>query len=112
MRRSQQSYSLVDVAAASLATRHQEAEMLFQGEENCETVTNVAAMLVFGHASVCHGREAFGQKLLNRAQEIGVGLGLFGVSKDDPRALQLSTKPVDWVSMTSPTAWGAFNYFA
>ncbi|KAF4340440.1 conidial development fluffy [Fusarium beomiforme] len=107
------SYTLVDVTAAPMAICFfKEAEMLLEGEETVDSVTTVAALMLFGHASVCYGKDVFGQRLLDTGQRMGERLGLFGVSKEDPLVRHFRSKPVHWRAMASHTAWGAFNYFA
>jgi hypothetical protein len=80
--------------AASLAVNFfKETEMLFRGEQTVESVATSAALMIFGHASVCYGQDTFGQGLLDVAQNMCERLGLFGISKAAPPVSYFSSMP-------------------
>ncbi|KAH9907619.1 hypothetical protein F4778DRAFT_778057 [Xylariomycetidae sp. FL2044] len=108
-----QSYTLIDVSSAPFAIdSFKEAEILCRAEESVESIATVAALMIFGHATVCHGKDTYGQRLLDIALRMSKRLGLFGIPADDPVVSSFCSRSMEGSTTASHTAWGAFNYLA
>ncbi|KAF4338421.1 nitrate assimilation regulatory nirA [Fusarium beomiforme] len=106
-----QAYIAIDRRAAPLAVCFfKEAESLYRGEAAVDSISNVAAMTLFGTACEVAGRDSLGQELLSSSRHMAERLGLFGIPPDDPRAVAFRNKPPEWIKIASHTAWGTFTF--
>lgn len=104
-------YTAVDIKAAALAHAYfAEAKKYYDAECSSDSAINTSALFMFSMACTYQGKDPLALKVLDHGRQMAARLGLFGLPRDDPKALALQNMPPDLARMTAHVAWGGYNW--
>jgi len=87
-----------------------EAQRLIPDGAELSTLTSVVALQFLCIAALGYGQDLLGLQFLRQSTQMGVDMGLFGVSSELESATVWLDDDEEWIRAASYTAWGVYNW--